>query len=315
MPEKALAFYVEALPQARAGTDLNLEAVVLDNLGVLHLHSGNWDKALTYFNQALPLRRALGNRRGEALSLDNIGSVYLGLRQPEKALEYDAQALPLLEAVGDRYKQAVVLGNMGHAYGQLGELAQSLAYHTRASALFEAAGDRLERSKSLNSIAVVQRNQGRFGDARASSEKALELLQFVRAHAGNAEERTAFVAAMSDHFDVYIDLLMRMHAADPAAGHDLEALEASEQARARTLQELLAESYADIRQGVDASLLKQESDLGQGVTAALDTLTKLLARAHTDEQKLAAEKDIAALTDRYRQAQAQIRSASPRYAA
>jgi hypothetical protein len=108
---------------------------------------------------------------------------------------------------------------------------------------------------------------------------------------------------------------MRMHTADPSAGHDLEALRVSEQARARSLLEVLAESYADIRQGVDAQLLGRERDLGERITTKLDNLTKLLSGRHADAQEAEARKEIASLTDEYRQVQGQIRERSPRYAA
>ncbi|MDQ3254579.1 MAG: CHAT domain-containing protein, partial [Acidobacteriota bacterium] len=113
----------------------------------------------------------------------------------------------------------------------------------------------------------------------------------------------------------YIDLLMRMHAADPVAGHHLAALTVSEQARARSLLELLAEAFTDIRQGVDVQLLERERSLKERLTIKLDDLTKLLSGKHTAQQKAAAAKEVDGLTGEYRQAQIEIRQRSPRYAA
>ena len=314
-PAKALAYYLDALPAIRAAGDTYLEAVVLDNVGVLHLHAGRTEQARESFNLALPLRRKLGNRRGEGLSLDNIGATYLQSGDPHEALKYHDEALALLQAVGDQYKEALVLGNIGAAYYALHALDTSLAYHTLALTLFEAVGDRLEQSKSLKNIAVVKRDQGRLAESRADIERAMGLLEFVRAHAGSPEQRASFFATMTDHHDFHIDLLMGMHAADPGAGHDLEALRASEQARARSLLELLAESYADIRQGVDPELVARERDLSERITSALDDLAKLSAGGRGDVARAVARKAVADLTDAYRQAQAAIRERSPRYAA
>ena len=51
---------------------------------------------------------------------------------------------------------------------------------------------------------------------------------------------------------------MRLHKQKPSAGYDGKALEASERSRARSLLEILAEANADIREGVDATLLNRE---------------------------------------------------------
>ncbi|MEJ7712920.1 MAG: hypothetical protein WKF84_24530 [Pyrinomonadaceae bacterium] len=150
--------------------------------------------------------------------------------------------------------------------------------------------------------------------ARVTIEKAISLLEFIRAGAGSQENRISFIAAVSVFHEFYIDLLMRMHAADPVAGHHLAALTVSEQARARSLLELLAEAFTDIRQGVDVQLLERERSLKERLTVKLDDLTKLLSGKHTDEQKAAA-KEVDDLTDEYRQAQIEIRQRSPRYAA
>src|SRR5262249_52355163 len=149
--------------------------------------------------------------------LDNLGAAYARLGQPTKTLEYDRQALPLLEAAGDRYKQALVLGNIGHAQYDLGNTDDALNYYNRALALFEASGDPLEQAKSLKNIATVQRDRGQLSEARAEIEQAIERSEFIRNHAGSEERRSSYVAMMSDHYDFYVDLLMRMHDDDRTA--------------------------------------------------------------------------------------------------
>ena len=60
---------------------------------------------------------------------------------------------------------------------------------------------------------------------------------------------------------------MRMHDAQPSAGFAILALQASERARARILLEQLAEARADIRQGIDATLLARERGLAELLNA------------------------------------------------
>jgi CHAT domain-containing protein len=110
-------------------------------------------------------------------------------------------------------------------------------------------------------------------------------------------------------------VLMQMHKQNPAAALDAVALAVSERARARTLLELLREARADIRQGIDASLLERERSLQQLLNAKAGAQFALLNRKHTPEQAEAAAKEIASLTEEYEEIRAQIRKSSPRYAA
>src|SRR5262249_17419614 len=75
------------------------------------------------------------------------------------------------------------------------------------------------------------------------------------------------------------------------------------------------EAHADIRQGVDGSLLERERSLQQRLNARAAEQARLLNRKHTPEQADAAAKEIAAITDEYEETDAQIRVRSPRYAA
>jgi len=79
--------------------------------------------------------------------------------------------------------------------------------------------------------------------------------------------------------------------------------------------ELLTEVRADIRQGVDGSLLERERSLQQRLNAKAAAQVSLLNRKHTPEQADAVAKEIATLTAEFEEVQAQIRTRSPRYAA
>src|SRR5262249_5050303 len=100
----------------------------------------------------------------------------------------------------------------------------------------------------------------------------------------------------------------------PDEASDAVALAVSERARARSLMELLTEARADIRQGVDSSLLEREHSLQQRLNARAAAQVSLLNRKHTPEQADAAAKEIAAIAAEYEEIQSQIRARSPRYA-
>jgi CHAT domain-containing protein len=232
-------------------------------------------KGIEKYQEALELYRRAGDRSGEAETLSNIGEVYYSLGESQKALEKYNEALPLRRAVGDRNGEAITL---------LG-------------------------------LARVEQKRGDLTQARQTVEQAISLIESIRTNSDSQELRASYFAKRQEFFETYIDVLMQMHKQNPAAAFDTVALAVSERARARSLLELLKEARADIRQGVDGSLLERERSLQQRLNARAASQVSLLNRKHTPEQADAAAKEIAAIIAEYEEVQGQIRSRSPRYAA
>ena len=92
-------------------------------------------------------------------------------------------------------------------------------------------------------------------------------------------------------------------------------MQVSERARARSLLEILAEANASIREGVDAALLERERSLHHQLSGKANALARLYASRPSPEQITAAKKEIDDLTAQYNEVRAEIRRASPRYAA
>jgi len=313
--QKALEKYNEALPLRRAVGDRRREAATLHNIGDVYLSKGETQKALEKYNEALPILQAVGDRSGEAATLHNIGAVYRSLGEARKALEKYNEALQLSRAIGDRRFEAGTLNNIGGVYYSLGEIQKALEKFNEALLLRRAVGDRNGEADTLLGIARVEQKRGNLIQARQTIEQAIALVESLRTNIPTQELRSSYFANKQEFFDFYIDVLMQMRKQNPDAAFDAAAIAVSERARARSLLELLTEARADIRQGVDGSLLERERSLQQRLNARAAAQARLLNRKHTPEQADAAAKEIAAITAEYEEAQAQIRARSPRYAA
>ncbi len=313
--QKALGKYNEALPLMRAIGDRRGEAVTVNNIGTIYQYIGETQRALEKYNEALPLMRAVGYRGGEAQTLNNIGAVYQLLGETEKALEKYNESLMLRRAVGDRGGDAVTLTSIGTVYNSLGETQRALERFNQALAIFRLVGDRSEESTTLLWIARVEQKLGNLPQARKVIEQAISIVESVRASIGSQGLRASFFASRQDFYESYIEVLMQMHKQNPAASFDALALAVSERARARSLLELLTEARADIRQGVDSSLIERERSLRQRFAARAAAQVNILNRKHTPEEAEAAAKEIASITAEYELLEAQIRARSPRYAA
>jgi len=313
--QKALKKYNEALPIRRAIGDRRGVATTLNNISRVYATLGEMQKALETCNEALTLWRTVGDRRGEAVTLLNIGAVYDSLGETQNALEKFNEALPILQAVGDRKGKAATLTYIGKVYHSLGEMQNALEKFNEALPLRREVGDRNGQAATLLGIARVEQKRGNLSQARQTIEQAIGLIESIRTDVVSQELRASYFASQQGFFETYIDVLMQMRKQNPAAGLDALALEVSERARARSLLELLTEARADIRQGVDSSLLERERSLQQRLNARAAAQTRLLNRKHTPEQADAAAKEIAAVIAEYEEVQAQIRARNPRYAA
>jgi CHAT domain-containing protein/Tfp pilus assembly protein PilF len=313
--QKALENFDEALSLRRAVGDRRGEAATLNNIGLVYGSRRDTQKALEKYNEAQPLMRAVGDRRGEAVTLNNIGRVYGVLGDTQKALEKYNEALPILRTVGDRSMMALTLNNVGEIYRLLGEMQNAMDKFEEALSLRRAVGDHNGEAVTLLRIAQVEQKRGNLTQARQIVEQAVGLIESLRTNVASQELRAFYFASRQEFFETYIDVLMQMHKQNPAAAFDALALAVSERARARSLLELLIEVRADIRQGIDISLLERERSLQQRLNAKAAAQVSLLNRKHTPEQADAAAKEIAAITDEYEELQDQIRARSPRYAA
>lgn len=291
------------------------EAYVLTNMGSTYGALGDYQKALDHHNESLALMRKATNPRGEASALRNIGKVYQRMGDLPKALEYFDQSMRLTRGAGNSYSEVGALRSIGEIYAAMGDYQKAHEYLTRALPLSRAIGERRGEAATLYALAGVERDREKISEAQAYVEDAIKIIESLRAKVFGAELRTSYLAAQQGYYELYIDLLMRLHEQSPASGHDALALQASERARARSLLDSLAEARADIRQGVDQTLLERERSLQQKLNAKEERRVRLLSGKHTPEQAAAANREVNQLLDEYQQTQAQIRATSPRYAA
>ncbi|MEG4046348.1 tetratricopeptide repeat protein [Microcoleus sp. Pol17C2] len=314
--QKALEYYSQSLPLRRATGDRGGEADTLNNIGIVYHELGEKQKALEYYSQSLPLFRATGDRGGEANTLNNLGNVYSDLGEKQKALEYYSQSLPLSRATGGRDGEALTLNNIGTVYSELGEKQKALEYYSQSLPLFRVVGDSSGEASTLYNIASVKRDQNNLTEALNDIESSLKIIENLRTLIASPELRTSYFATVQNYYEFYIDLLMQLHKTNPKSGYDTKALEASERSRARSLLELLFESNANIREGISPDLLQQEKSLQQQLDAIEKQRIETISTPNPNQTKIAEiDKQRLALLQQYQQIQAQIRTASPRYAA
>ncbi len=312
-PEKAREALLQALQLWQGYTDPR-QGRTLHYLGDVSAADGQRAAALAYYNQALQRWRTIGDRYWESITLHSMGQTAAAVGESARALDYFNQALALRRDIGDRRGQAATLTQLGALHFASGAGAAALDSYHEALALRRAIGDREGTADTLYHLARVARERGLLDEARAQIEEALRAVEQVRANFISQELRAAYFATVRAYYEFYLDLLMQLHERRPAEGFAAQALQASEQARARSLLELLAEAGAEIWQGADPQLVARARAVEQRLNAAAQRLN-LPGNKLTPAQIAALEREIAALFEEHQQLEAQLRAASPRYAA
>jgi CHAT domain-containing protein/tetratricopeptide (TPR) repeat protein len=352
--QKALGSYRQAIELCRVLKDQKAEAISLSYLGKTYSDLGDWELSQHYFKEALQTVRTTGDRRAEAIMLVLIGrtqasqgslgdaaasyreaidrfqemedrrteaaalismaEVSSALGQHEQAVDALNHAVGLSRAVGDRWNEASALSNLGSVLLSQGKADRAFELLQAALPLRRAVGDRLGEAGTMIEIARAERDRGSLAAAQEQAEAALDLVESLRTEVASYDLRSSFFGTVQKHYGFTIDLMARRHRVEPRGGFDARAFEASERARARSLMDVLTEPRAEIREGADPALLEREHALQNLIRARIDRQARLLAGGSRDQvEAIAAE--IERSRAEYQELEAQIRAASPRYAA
>ena len=311
--DKAIDFYGQAAEIFLAIGDPYRAANALSNQGATYANLGEYQKALDLHLRVLPMRRAVNNFDGAGTTLRHIANAYAHLNEKPKALDYYKQSIELLK--GNPRQLLVAVRGLGNLYRDMGDTQNAVASLNEALQIAQKIGDRLSEADILGCFAQLERDRGNLTEAKRLLETGLTTIESLRVNLKSQQLRATFFASVRKYYELYIDVLMRLHQQDPSAGFDKAALQASENARARSLLELLMEASAQIRQGADVSLVQREQQLRQAISAKAEQQMRLLSGKHTDEDAKNIGEDLDALANEYEGVQAKIRQTSPRYAA
>jgi len=340
--QAALNFFERSMPLSRRIGNKVEEARVLTGEAYVYWRLGEDERALDLYEQALKLFADANYADGEASTLHSAGRVYYFAKNIEKALEYQRRALEICRRIGDRRLETNVLIEIGRLNAEAGNHAaaianlvlardsahaqkdlrwemeawnllgksyeargqkQALQCYERALALSRAAEFKYGESAMLYQIARSQRDAGDIVAARKQIESAIDLIESLRTKVTSQDLRASYFASVRQLYDLYIDLLMELNHNNPHQDFDVQAFEASERGRARSLLEMLTAARVGVRNKVEPQLLERE----QVLRAELNQKEEQLG-AKSDSTGLANEVD--ELIDQYQEAKALVHDAS-----
>jgi CHAT domain-containing protein/Tfp pilus assembly protein PilF len=312
--DRAHEFHQEALALSRKVQSRQDEAASLSNLAEIYSDKGETQKARDFYQQALAISRETKNRVGEATNLNRLGLLAHSGGKSTEAIRLFEQALTINTEVRARYEGALALNNLGIAHDAAGNQKLALDYFSKSLLVFREIENKSGEAMMLYRVAAVKKKLGQIDEARSHITGALEIVETIRGKIASTDLRSSYFATVQQYYDLYIELLMREHRSRPNENFNFAALQVSEQARARSLLDLLLEAKTDIRQGVDASLLAREKELLELINGKAAQQQQTFSDPKKAELARALGEEITRLSDEYETLQASIRKSNPRFA-
>lgn len=347
--EDAIATFERALPSARALNSANIEGAILANLADCYRRLGMYDKSLEYAKLAAPVIARLNLPRrtariflgrataafengdtdtaqasikesirlfldgqdqtgyAEARALD--ARMRYAVGDTDGALAAFAEVRPLLQQSGNRLPEAQMLTMWAEVDIDRADYAAAHAKLDQAIALARQAASPYAETRGEYFQAVALQRENRIDEAVAAITRVVDRVEATRGQMARNDLRTSYLAAVRSYYDLYIDLLQQ-------SGDTAAAFEVSERSRARVLLEGLAESAAKIGKGVDAALLAKQRAIQRELNAKETYRAQLELRDGAQSAAVrAAAADVDRLLEQWTVTRAQIRTASPAYAA
>lgn len=352
--QQSLEYYEQAVTIRRKLGDKRRLGVTLSNIGTLHVRLNDDEKAAPYFHEAHLLFQETGNQNDLVTSFVNLARLEIGRTDYQKALDYlfqslelskktqnprsqyralnaiaDAQmllnefskaeeslriALPIGQELGDPQFQMLALQKLGQSALKQKHLAKSQSYFQQSLRIAKETNDIPGETDALSGLAEIEAAENNLPEALKNSSRAIDLIESLRSKILKTDLRSSFFAGYQSPYQTHIEILMRLHEQQPAAGYAAQALSVSERARARNLLDTLTETNSDLRAGLAPELLTEEQNLRFQVSQQERARLAALSNKAAVPQAELLDKVTQLLSD-YETLKVKIRQTSPRYAA
>ena len=297
----------------------------LNNVGGWAYLRRDFQTALNLFLDALHLREEQlpPDSLDVADSLNNIGLVYTEWKDMSRAREYHSRALTIrANRVPETLVHAVSLCNLGLAsleeelltdakalLVREGFLAEAQKLHVQADAIrARLAPYSIDRANSQEALGRIAFRRGEFACAVEHFEQSVANIEQARAEITSPDVRARLLETHANKFGGLIHSY-RMQ------GDSETAFSALERARARSMLEMLTDRDLDVTQDAPPDLLRRQQALDARLEETSSELTSLAVNSEEATRIEELHLKMHTLTRQREELVAQIRAASPRYAA
>lgn len=140
-------------------SDKENEAIILNNVGIIHHYNSEYDSALKYYMEANNLFRILNNREYLAQNLTNVGMIYKLQGRLEDAFKISMESVQVLESLNEKNGMASGLTTVAGILLDMGKKDDALKYNERALEIRKKENDSEGIAMSVSNIANIYRDK------------------------------------------------------------------------------------------------------------------------------------------------------------
>ncbi|MBL8214495.1 MAG: CHAT domain-containing protein [Bryobacterales bacterium] len=308
--QQAQAYWQQAEPlYVRTGDNFGLGSVY-SSLGAAHASLRQFPEAVAVYTRSLELRRKSGNALGQISSLLGLCMVHRGAGDAVRAAQAGQEALAIARKAENPAGIGRSLRCLGLSDLQAGRTDGARQKLEESAGLLKNSGDLDDLSLTLAALAETEAAAGKTREALASVNDAIRLADAERTGL-TPDLRAMLRGARQREYALQVELLMRLHGAEPAAGFDTRAFEAAERSRARSLIEMLNEAGASLTQ----SLTPEQRERGDRLHGHLSALQRSLFQGSpADGRTKQLEQQLADAERELERHQMDLRQSAGRYA-
>jgi tetratricopeptide (TPR) repeat protein len=129
---KSLDIYEMALHRSKQLKYIDINAALLNNIGLLKKHFGKIEEAEKLFLDSLEIKQQLGEKRGISMSLNNLGILYKEQGKIEEAKKLYLESLEIKRHLGDKRGVSSSLKNLGILCFENGKFDEAKKYYNES---------------------------------------------------------------------------------------------------------------------------------------------------------------------------------------
>jgi CHAT domain-containing protein/Tfp pilus assembly protein PilF len=312
--EQSLTFNHRALTIAQKYKNTFQEIAIMTTLVRVYEEQKDYKNALQTAENVVKLGEQINNKFLIATGLIQMGRSYRLLGKNQQALEVTQKAIPLFKEIKKPGGSAPALDNLGRIYQALNQVETAVKVYQQALDLKTKIGDNTGAAETLFNLAILERDSGNLNIALTHIEASLKIIESLRTKVASEDLRISYFASVQKYYQLYIDLLMKLHQEQPKSGYNTKALLASEKAKARSLVDLLTEAKMEFTTGMDKNLLSEMKQLEQKIKKTEEKRIRMLNTDYQDTELTAIKQEMNNLLTQYDQMSGKMRISNPKYA-
>jgi CHAT domain-containing protein/tetratricopeptide (TPR) repeat protein len=280
---EALDAYGAALVLAVGIRDGRNQMQALIGIGNVHALTDQHQASFLAYQKGLKFAAALPDPHAEALVRSNLGILYTRAGLHAQAVEEFEASLRLRRRIGDQQGEALALINLGNVYGQAERPAadKEVAQYEAALAIAERIGDQDTAFRAHYNLGVGHRKHKRWRLAMERYRQASQCIEFLRGQTREPSLQIGFFESYTAPYHGLAECWVELQ-------QPPEAFAVSEQAKARTLVDLLQGGKVHIVKALTGAERRTEQELDRQLTALALHLTTLRARPGADGRDIQA---------------------------